>query len=304
MAWYFNNRCKEQEERKPEDEIELMSQDIGVYLEYAAGRVSGENLNMIGRTLLRLFEAYLTSMERAKLETLLKKLRRAANQANPPVRKAANALRLDDLQYMLGSSEYHKLSQWEKQAIDILVVAFATVSRVAEIVSLTTGDVTENGHYISVRTKTYASTCQRHVKYVSNALGLYPSRILQSRRAAAILQGRTLLYSGQTGRDVPVTSSDVTHALKRVTRKLKMMCRITAHSGRKGAAVAALLAGVPLVVIQSLGLWRCIDSLQAYLGESLRQEFCVLDFLKRGASSARQFTDKAGARTEGRNEAD
>lgn len=281
-----------------------MSQEIGVYLESVAGGVSGENLNMIGRTLLRLFEAYLTSMERAKLETLLKKLRRAANQANPPVRKAANALRLGDLQYMLGSPEYPKLSQWERQAVDILVVAFATLSRVAEIVSLSTRDVAENGHYISVRTKTYASTCQRHVKRVSNVLGLHPARVLQRQRAEAILQGRTLLYSGQTGRDIPVTSSEVTHALRRVTKKLKMLCRITAHSGRKGAAVAALLAGVPLVVIQSLGLWRCVDSLQAYLGESLRQEFCVLDFLKSGARSARQCTDGSGAKTEGTEEAE
>ncbi len=74
-------------------------------------------------------------------------------------------------------------------------------------------------------------------------------------------------------------SPEVTQALKRVTKKMQMECRITAHSGRKGAAVAAVLAGVPLVVVQSLGIWRCINSLQSYLGRSLREEVGVLDLL-------------------------
>lgn len=87
--------------------------------------------------------------------------------------------------------------------------------------------------------------------------------------------------------------------MRRVTKKLKMSCRITAHSGRKGAAVAVLLSGVPLVVIQSLGLWRCLDNLQAYLGEALRQQFGVLDFLADNSEGDWRNLYKRDVRLEG-----
>ena len=298
MSWYFTSSGETQGQEKPEEELEQMAQDIGVYVGGIAPRISGENLNGIGRTLLRLFEPYLTSIDTDRLMALLKKLRRNANQTNPPIRKAADALKLRDLHHMLESPEYPKLSPWEKQAIDILLVAFATMSRVAEIIALTTRDVAADGHYISIRAKTYASTCQRHEKRVSNAQGLYPTRVLRKQRAEAILQGRSLLYSGRRGKDVPITSSEVTQALKRATKKLKMSCRITAHSGRKGAAVAVLLSGAPLVVIQSLGLWRCLDSLQAYLGGALRQQFGVLDLLSDNSESGWTHLNKKDLRLE------
>ena len=292
MKWYFSNKRNGSGKNKPRDEIEMMSQEIEIYLRAIATETSGENLNMIGRTLVRLFGAYLTDIEKDRLGHVLKRLRRAANQTNPPTKKAADALKLGDIYHMLKSPEYLRLSCWERESVDILLIAFVTLSRVAEIITLTVRDVAESGQYISVRAKTYAATCQRHVKKVSDALGLYPTRILRKQRAQAILNGRTLLYSGEPGRDVPVTSSDVTNALRRVTNKMNMICRITAHSGRKGAAVAAVLAEVPLVVVQSLGLWRCIDSLQAYLGEALRQEFCVLDLLCNNTYNEQHQRDK------------
>ena len=281
IAWCcLNGNLNYNSEVEMKDVMKLLTQNVGVYLEDRTKYTSGENVRVTGRTLFSLFGKHLSEQEKERLELLLKKLRMEGNMRNPPVRKAADALKLEDLHSILDNPRYLKLKEAERQAIDVLIVAFSTVSRVAEIVSLTTRDVTENGQFISVRTKTGASTCQRHLKRVSNGFELQPVQILKRQRAVAILQGRTLLYPSKGNSNIPISSSDVTRELKNVTRKLNLNCRITAHSGRKGAAVAALLAGVPLVIIQSLGLWKCVDSLQAYIGEALRREFGILDLLK------------------------
>lgn len=101
-----------------------MIPDIGCYLENVSADMLGENLNAIGRVPIRIFRSYLTDDEDISLATLIKKLGRAANQRNPPVQKASEALRLDDLRYMLGSQEYLTLEWFEKQPLDILFVAF------------------------------------------------------------------------------------------------------------------------------------------------------------------------------------
>lgn len=260
--------------------VKFSSNNLIEYLEQLVGDISGENLNAMGRALLILVKPHLVEDEWKKVELSLKHLRRSANVLKPPVHKAADALRLKDLYELLDRSESKKLNRLEHQAIDILVVAFASLSRVAEIVALTVRDVSSDGECISIRAKTQAATCRRHVKHISDGRGLYPVEILRKYRLEAALNGRKLLFSGQQGEDTYISSSEVTQALKRLTLKLGIACRITSHSGRKGAAVAALLSGVPLVVIQSLGLWQCIDSLQAYVGKTLRENFCVLDFLK------------------------
>ena len=168
------------------------------------------------------------------------------------------------------------MDQKDLQAVEILTVAFATTSRVAEIVALSVNDVSDDGTCIAVRTKTFAHTWQKHVKRVSNGCGLAPVEILKKRRERALLLSRHLLFSKQESKDSPLIAADVTAALKRVARKVRMNCNITSHSGRKGAAVAALVAGVPIVVIQSLGLWKCLDSLQAYLGRAVEKVFVYL----------------------------
>lgn len=262
------------------EEIYSVAGSIPYYLEHLASYMSGENLNVVGRLLARLFGKWLSESKLEELNIIIRQLRRTANQRNPPIHKAAEAMSLRDLLNITNHPDCSKLSEGELQAVDILVVAFATLSRVAEVAALTIRDVARDGGFIAVRAKTFASTFQRHVKCVENGKGLYPARILQTRRAEAVLRGRRLLFSAASGRDELLSSSEVTQALRRVTLKLQMVCRITSHSGRKGAAVAALLSGTPLVVIQSLGLWSCVDSLQAYVGKTVRENFCALNFME------------------------
>lgn len=111
-----------------------------------------------------------------------------------------------------------RLNSLEQQAINILVVAFSSVSRVEEIISLTIRDVSCDGRYVSIRAKTHAATCKRHCKHLSDGGKLYPVEILSRQRADALLNGRQLLYSVDPSSDVPLTSSKVTKALKQVTQ--------------------------------------------------------------------------------------
>lgn len=167
----------------------------------------------------------------------------------------------------------------EEVALEVFIVAFATMSRVAEICALTVDDVSPEGDAISLRTKTFAKTCLRHVKRVANGCGLFPVNILLRRKMQAQLEGRKLIFSEQRSGDVPLSSASVTSALKQVCKKTRTSGRITSHSARKGAAVSTLMAGIPLVVIQSLGLWACADSLQSYLGRAVREKLGVLEII-------------------------
>ena len=167
-----------------------------------------------------------------------------------------------------------KLSRSERQALDIFVLAFATVSRVGEIASLEVRHVAPDGEHLALRPKTGARTWQRLVKRVANTPSLRAADILWRRREEARRGGFRFVF--RSGRDWPPSTASITGHLRDVTRRLGIPARVTAHSARKGTAVEALLAGVPLPVIQALGGWRDINTLQAYIGEAVRRTTSLL----------------------------
>ena len=240
---------------------------------------SGEFVNTAGRILFGIFERYVNPEDLERDRTQLRVLRRDANMSNPPTQHAADALKLRDLRKILEQMDEVHLTQTELQAVEILTVAFATISRVAEIAALRIIDVPENCRSISIRTKTCAKTWQMHVKRVSDGCGLDPTRILRERRVSAKRYARNLLFSRSDTEDLQFTSTEVTKALKRVAEKMHLRCNITSHSGRKGAAVAGLVAGVPITVIQALGAWKCLESMQSYLGKAIRENYGILELL-------------------------
>ena len=77
-----------------------------------------------------------------------------------------------------------------------------------------------------------------------------------------------------------IETTEVTVTLKSIARLLGMKCRITAHSARKGAAVSALLRGVPIPIIQAFGAWKSLESLQYYIGKAVREKLCWLDVVE------------------------
>lgn len=203
--------------------------------------------------------------------------RQTANRISPPQHKAAEALSLRDLQELWRRAGHVELTSREAQALDILTLAFASMSRVAEIATLRTENVAPDGAAISIRPKTKASTQQRCSKHISNGHGLYPRDILAARRGQAVDAGRGLLFSAAQDRDAILDTASITSALKTLVRRVGLGVRVTSHSARKGAAVTALLGGVPVVVIQAFGAWASTESLQYYLAKAVRENFCVLD---------------------------
>lgn len=243
-----------------------------------AGKLSGEALATNTKSLLGSLKGFLRPSREAQVRSELPILRRRANMENPPKQRAAEATRLHLLKEMIRRARRAKLEPMERQALDIFIVAFATVSRVGEIAALGVENVARDGSALALRPKTGARTWVRLTKRVTNAGGLEAADRLRMQREAAAKQGRTGVFADMKGR-IPTTAT-ITRRLKEVARKVGIEARITAHSARKGAAVEALLAGVPLPVIQALGGWRSLDTLQAYVGEALRRTTPLMDILE------------------------
>lgn len=83
--------------------------------------------------------------EREKLGKGTKSLRHYANQYDPPDLHPAELLSWENLLRMMKCSEIMKLSYNERLVQDVLIVAFSTVSRCAEVLTLRVCDVSEAG---------------------------------------------------------------------------------------------------------------------------------------------------------------
>ena len=159
--------------------------------------------------------------------------------------------------------------------MDILVVAFATVSRGFEIASLTTEDVAKDGSWVRVRPKPWAATWKRLLKRVDDAPGLPVRAILMAYRQRAMKRGLSLLWGLGDGASGVWRTEAISKALAATASSLGFNLRVSAHSGRKGAALEALFAGAPMPVIQAFGGWKRLDTLQAYLAEGVRRSSSV-----------------------------
>ena len=230
------------------------------------------------RCLLRLLRGQMPRRKEKKIREALPLLRRYGNRRRPPERHAAEAMSLRTLKKLLARAKQVKLSRSERQAVDVLLIAFVTMSRVGEIVALERENVSPEGDKISIRPKTCAKTWLRLEKCVPNTRELRAAERLSSYREAAKREGRELLFPGRGKR--PLETAAITAQLRRVSRKLGIGRRITSHSARKGAAVEAVLKGVPLPVVQALGGWRDLNTLQAYIGEAVRKTTSLMQLLE------------------------
>lgn len=237
------------------------------------------------RSLLMLLRGVVGDKREEALRKELPILRKRANTTNPPRRRAADAISLETLREFIRRADEAKLTRGERQAVDIFLVAFATMSRVGEVAALKVSDVAPEGGTISIRPKMNAGTGLRLSKFVSNTHGLRAADKLKEYREAAMKRGKTYLFRGHSRK--PPETAAVTRLLRSTSTKLGMRERITSHSARKGAAVEALLAGVPLPVIQALGAWRDINSLQAYVGDSVRRSTGLLHILREQGQTGR-----------------
>ena len=226
-----------------------------------ARKSSGEALATNTRSLLSSLKGFVSPRREAEIREQLPILRKRANMRNPPRQRAAEAISLALLRRLLRRAKGAKLTPKERLALDIFVVAFATVSRVGEVAAIEVENVAQDGSALSLRPKTGARTWLRLTKRVTNAAGLDAADRLARRREEARREGREGVFTNKRGK-VPTTTM-ITRMLRQITKKVGIEARVTAHSARKGAAVEALLRGVPVPVIQALGGWRDPNTLQA-----------------------------------------
>lgn len=265
--------------RKTGNEWKTVYENIRDYITALAEVKSGNQVHFVGCLLAALFSKKLSESDRSELKVHTKIPRQRANKLHAPVLKAASALRLRDLLLIIRRAQTCKLTRNERQAIDVMIVAFCTLSRAFEVAVLTVDHVAENGSYVVVRPKTAAQQREQYKKCVLDMGGVRPASILTGRREEAIIRGRKHLLSWTKDGDSPPETHQITSALKTALRKLGIRKRITAHSARKGAAVELLLNGAPIAVIRAWGIWAQLESLEAYLGRTIREEVSVLRFM-------------------------
>ena len=276
FKWLWSHR---EHEEQGEETNKQTVQHIEDYLSYLATVTSGEYVLRTWKILKASLIKDLPGNDLEMLEQRIQLLRRDANVRHPVEYRAADAIRMEDLNNIMAQLQYTKLSYKERTAIEILCVAFPTMSRVAEISALTVDDIFDGGKIISIRPKTLAKTCKRQVKKLTDMGFIKAATFVQRRRDTTIRKGRQVLFSAKENKDEPMSSSVVSTLLKGIMKKIKSVKRVTAHSARKGAAVEALLSGLPIVTIQSFGGWQDMRTLERYLGDSLRRNVAWMDLL-------------------------
>lgn len=261
-----------------------LEDSIEPYIQWLALGASGDTVLRTAKALLR---AKGGSMSEEEKKGLLEKAKLASREANgrhiiSP--KAADALPLEKLrEFTIGAKRLPYIPPAEAIALDALVVAFSTLSRTGEILALTTADVAEDGSEISIRAKMDARTGRRHLKAVKDAAGLAPASILRARRKAALSREPSWLFPSTWHKGEAMATSEATKALGSLAKRVGLDCRVTAHGGRKGGAVEAVMAGMPVVAVQAYGLWKQQDSLLDYVGPSIRRQLPFLSTLETAA---------------------
>ena len=256
------------------------------YIRARAKTLSGEAMVSNVRSLLRTLKGHISSEKEEKVREVLPWLRREGNKRQPPGQQAAEAIRLEDLKELLGRARKERVSEKERRALDIFQVAFVTMSRVGEVAALRIEDVTREGSMIALRPKTSAKTWKKLTKRVSDKGGFRAAEVLREYREEAVAQGRATLFGGR--KDKPPETAEITRTLRGLGERLGEGMRLTSHSARKGAAVEAVLAGVPLPVVQALGGWKDLNTLQAYIGEAIRRTSPLMEILNKDKKGTRE----------------
>ena len=113
------------------------------------------------------------------------------------------------------------------------------------------------------------------MKRVVDVGGVRAAIALRRWRETAVRNKTPLIFPACRRGTKEVSSSTVSTNLRSALRKLGMNIRVTSHSARKGSALEALLAGVPLIAIQAFGGWRDLATLERYVGDAVRRNIAV-----------------------------
>ena len=123
------------------------------------------------------------------------------------------------------------------------------MSRTGEVLALCVEDVQEDGRAIRVVVKTSITTKVAHVKAVEDGLGLEPVRILLERREEAF----SLSQYEEAGRGDGFQRGNARPAAP--LQALRYTPEGHMSQCEEGAATEAVLAGLPVPVVQAYGIW-------------------------------------------------
>ena len=123
---------------------------IARFIRALTREVSGEAMLSNARSLLKTLRRHISTRKQRVIRTILPVWRRDANMLNPPRRQAAEAVSMQTLKKLLKRVEETQLTSEERQALDIFMAVFESMSRVAEIADLHINEVTRGRKAITI----------------------------------------------------------------------------------------------------------------------------------------------------------
>lgn len=219
----------------------------------------------------------------------------------PPEVRAADPVSLRMIYYLFDKAdETRSLTMVQSRALDIVLIAYATMSRLGEICRLRVVDVIgstkgSDRMKIAIIQKQDKRLGLRTLKIVPSALGRHswcPRSILGEWRDSAVEVGHNFVFSGEE--DVPPTVQSVDKALVGVLAKLcpEYPLKITGHSARKGAALESCALAIPQALVQAQGGWRDAAMCSKYMASGWTRVASTFTAIERSTCSSDQ-TEKA-----------
>lgn len=255
--------------------------NLSTYISVLAKTKSGDNVSRTRTILLSLFKNELLGKEIDKIKQGTCLCIKEAFINNRTKSHPADAVSFRDLKLLIRRTRRSVVPPAERLALQAFIVALVTLSRMREVLSLTTEDVSRDGKFIYINPKV-SKEGTRVEKRVFKDNFFRASEILEIKRKNAIRNKKNYVF--RLGKDIEIPTGRISNLLMSLAKRLGVKMHITAHSARKTMASLAILKGVPIPVIKSWGLWASVDSLESYVGPSIRRLMPIIPLVRTGGS--------------------
>lgn len=261
----------------------ILADNLKQYINYLSKSKSGIYVSRLRSILISLFKEELSKEEIQSIKDETRANIKQAYSDNKINSHKADALEMKKIIKIVKVAQKVKIPPGERTALQAFVVALVTLSRMKEITTLTVDDVDEDGTLIRVAPKVGHRNGERVEKGVRNHGIFRAATILKRRRREAIRKGKKFIF--RMKEDKNIRTGTISNLLKSLGRRLGFSLHISAHSARKSMAAWGTLQGIPIPIIKAWGLWRRADSLEAYIGPTIRRQMPLLSIVKTGGSS-------------------
>ena len=254
------------------------SDTVVLYAFSRVGRTSGNRISTVSAQIVRMLSIAGFELDK-NVMVRVREIMKYANLICPKEDRAADPVSLTTIYKLMDRTIGEKITPNQARALDILLISYATMSRLGEVAELKTEDIFVSeipgqAPKVALHPKPLVATGERIKKMVPKAVGVdswCPLQILMEYYRIAVEEGKTYVFS--YGRDVPPRVGSIDKALRALTNKYLpgYTLRITGHSARKGAALEACAAGIPEAFIQAQGGWADPVVCRSYMGSAWAQ---------------------------------